>query len=145
MSSEFGEIKQNNNDKFHFENLIVYQRALDYIDFVYDITEKFPPHELYGITSQFRRAASSIALNIGEGTGGTFNEFNNFLRISRRSIRECVVCTSIAIRRKYISDVESNQSRVRLIELSKMISGLKKSLKPVPAPNSELNTPNSQL
>ncbi len=118
-----------NSDLFNFEKLIVYQKALDYVDLVYDLTDKFPTHELYGITSQFRRAACSIALNTGEGAGSTDNDFNNFLRISKRSIRECVVCTTIAFRRKYISENEKNESRIKLIELAKLNSGLVNSIK----------------
>ncbi|MEK6616846.1 MAG: four helix bundle protein [Bacteroidota bacterium] len=139
----------NNENIFHFEKLIVYQKALEYVDFVYSLCEKFPSYEAYGLYSQFRRATCSIALNIAEGTGGTFIEFNNFLRISRRSVRECVVCTSISHRRKYISDKEEGESRIKLVELSKMISGLKKSLQntsKLQTPNSELQTsPNSEL
>ncbi len=118
-----------NSDLFNFEKLIIYQKALDYVDLVYDLTDKFPTHELYGITSQFRRAACSIALNTGEGAGSTDNDFNNFLRISKRSIRESVVCTTIAFRRKYISENEKNESRIKLIELAKLNSGLVNSIK----------------
>lgn len=117
------------DELFNFERLVLYQKALDYIDFAYELTEKFPNHELYGLTSQFRRAACSIALNTGEGAGSTDNDFNNFLRISKRSIRECIVCTSISIRRKYISAVNETESRRRLLELAKMNSGLSNSIK----------------
>ena len=113
---------------FNFEKLNVYQKALDYIDFVYEITSKLPQHEVYNLTSQFRRAACSIALNIGEGEGGTKKEFSNFLRISRRSIRECVVCTTISFRRKYIQNDIELESRERLAKIAKMNIGLDKSL-----------------
>ncbi|MDI6788663.1 MAG: four helix bundle protein [Planctomycetota bacterium] len=64
-------------EDFDFENLTVYQKALDYIDFVYQISEKFPDSERFGFTNNFRRAAQSIALNIGEGSGGTKSVFHN--------------------------------------------------------------------
>ena len=114
---------------FNFEKLIAYQKALDYIDFVYDLTDKFPAHEIYGMTSQWRRAASSIALNTGEGAGSTDNDFNNFLRMAKRSLRECVVCTTISQRRKYITQEQNNESRNKLIELAKLNSGLVKHIK----------------
>lgn len=117
------------NDTFNFEKLIVYQKALDYVDFVYDITARFPQYEIYGLTSQFRRASYSIALNTGEGAGSTDNDFNNFLRISKRSIRECVVCTTISFRRKYISSEINDLSRSKLTELARMNSGLVNSIK----------------
>ena len=81
MSSEFGE-KEN---KFQFENLIVYQKTLDFIDFVYEFTLKVPNFESFGLASQFQRAANSIALNIAEGSGGTRLEFQQFIRFARRS------------------------------------------------------------
>lgn len=56
-------------DSFDFESLELYKKSLDYIDFVYDVTNKFPKDELYGLTSQFRRAANSISLNVAEGYG----------------------------------------------------------------------------
>ena len=113
---------------FNFERLIAYQKALDYIDLVYELTDKFPQHEIYGITSQWRRASCSIALNTGEGAGSTDNDFKNFLRIAKRSLRECVVCTSISFRRKYITKKTHDESRNQLIELAKLNSGLVKSI-----------------
>jgi four helix bundle protein len=142
------------DELFHFEKLIAYQKALDYIDFVYELTSKFPQHELYGMTSQWRRASCSIALNTGEGAGSTDNDFNNFLRIAKRSLRECVVCTTIALRRKYILNEENNNSRNKLTELARLNSGLVKSIKnkkagtTLPTPSSlqnDLPTPNSLL
>lgn len=114
---------------FNFEKLIVYQIALDYVDLVYELTDKFPKHELYGMTSQWRRAACSIALNTGEGAGSTDADFNNFLRMAKRSLRECVVCTTISFRRKYISEINSAESGRQLTELAKLNSGLVKSIK----------------
>ena len=116
-------------ERFRFEDLKVYQKSLNYIDLVHEWTEKFPKREIYSLTSQFRRASNSIALNIGEGEGGTTNEYINFLRISRRSVRECVVCTTLARRRKYFSEDQELCSRKNLSELSKMLSGLMNSLR----------------
>lgn len=100
---------------FDFENLVVYQKSLDYIDFIYEITNKFPSTEKFGLVNNFRRAAQSIALNIGEGSGGTKAEFKNFLRISRRSIRECIVSTTISKRRGFITDKEAVESREKCV------------------------------
>lgn len=118
-----------NFEKFNFENLIVYQKALDYIDLVYILTDKFPKDEIFGLTSQFKRAANSIALNIGEGSGGTKNEFANFIRISYRSMEECVVCTTLAHRRKFINEKQFMESRTKLLEIARMLNGLRKSIK----------------
>ncbi len=116
---------------FNFEKLHVYQKALNFIDFGYEVTEKnFPKNEIFGLTSQFRRASCSIALNIGEGSGGTTAEFKNFIRISFRSLNECVVCTTIAKRRKFITEEQNENSRQMLQEMIRMLSGLRNSLPP---------------
>ena len=113
---------------FDFESLDLYKKTLDFIDWVYDKTEKFPKHELFGMTSQFRRASTSMALNLGEGYGETYPLFTRHYKIFKGSLRECVVCTEIAFRRKYINEEDKIHSREKLVELSKMIVGLKKYL-----------------
>ncbi len=118
-------------EKFDFENLKVYQKALEYVDFVYEMTRNFPKAEILSLTDQFKRASMSICLNIAEGSGGSKVEFNRFLKIARRSIRECVAITEISWRQKFIGDKVKQQSRSLCSELSRMISGLVKSLKKV--------------
>jgi four helix bundle protein len=121
-------MEKENSELFNFEKLLVYQKTLDYIDFVYTLTAKFPKAEVFSLTSQFNRAANSIALNIGEGSGGTKNEFINFIRIAYRSLNECVVCSTLSLRRNYITPQENQELRIKLLEISKMLSGLKNSL-----------------
>lgn len=117
------------NIKFKFEDLKVYQKSIIFIDKVYVITSKFPKEESYRLTSQFVRASTSIALNIAEGSGDTNAQFRRFLRIALQSLKECVVCITIAKNQNYISVDENQQFREDLTELSKMISGLRKYLK----------------
>ncbi len=116
-----------NEDMFDFENLKVYQKSLEYVDFVYEITKDFPKDEIFSLTNQFRRASVSICLNIAEGSGGSTAEFNQFLKIARRSVRECVAVTEISYRQAFISNEYKEQSRGSCIELSRMINGLMKS------------------
>ena len=73
-----------------FEELIVWQKAHAFALRVYKVTEFFPKHEIYGLTSQFRRAAVSIAANIAEGyrKKGKKNKLN-FLNIAHSSLEEC--------------------------------------------------------
>jgi len=117
------------NPSFKFEDLKVYQKALDYVDEVYALTKKFPKDERYGLTSQFKRAAVSISLNIAEGAGDTNAQFNRYLQIAWDSAKECVVCSTIARRQKIITEKEDIDMRVKLAELSKMIVSLQKYLK----------------
>lgn len=116
-------------DKFDFEGLKVYQKSLDYVDCVYKITNAFPKAEAFSLTDQFRRASISISLNIAEGSGGSDAEFNQFLKIARRSIRECIAITEIAYRQHFINNETKKASRDICLQLSKMISGLMRSLK----------------
>lgn len=115
--------------KFKFEDLKVYQKALDFIDSTYSITEKFPKNENYALSSQFKRASTSIALNIAEGAGDTNAQFNRFLNITKGSIKECVVCSTIAKRLNYLNEEEDYKNRIQLEELSKMTTSLQKYLK----------------
>lgn len=116
-------------DRFDFEDLKVYQKSLEYVDFVYEITKDFPKEETFSLTNQFRRASVSICLNIAEGSGGSKAEFNQFLKIARRSVRECIAVTEISYRQTFISTEGKKQSRGFCIELSRMLNGLMKSLK----------------
>ncbi len=116
-------------ERFDFENLKVYQKGLEYIDFVYNITKEFPRTEVFSLTDQLKRASTSICLNIAEGSGGSKTEFKHFLKIARRSIRECVAITEISYRQKFIDEKVKRQSRSFCMELSKMVNGLIKSLK----------------
>ena len=112
---------------FGFEDLKVYQKTLIFIDRVYSITNNFPQSEMCSLSSQFRRAANSIALNIAEGSGGSNKEFIRFIRIAYKSLRECVVCIQIAHMRNYITDEERIDLRMMLDEISRMLSGLSQS------------------
>lgn len=72
--------------KFKFEDLKVYQKSLDFVDIVYKVSNTFPKVENYRLTSQFRRTATSVALNIVEGSGDTNPQFSRFFA---NSIRFC--------------------------------------------------------
>ncbi len=115
--------------KFSFEDLKVYDKALDWVDLAYSVSNSFPKQELYALTSQLNRAAVSIPLNIAEGSGDSNPQFNRFLQIAINSVKECVVCATIARRRGYITALKELELRKKLEELSKMISGLQKYLK----------------
>lgn len=120
---------KNKNIHFNFEDLKVYQKALEFTDVVYNITKSFPKVEQYNLNSQFNRAAVSIALNIAEGHGDSNAQFNRFLQIAKDSVNECVVCNTIAFRRGYITKEINAHHRVLLSELAKMLTGLTKYLK----------------
>ena len=82
----------------NLEELQVYHKALIFTKVVRKIVKVFPKDELFGLISQFKRAADSIVLNIAEGAGNSSNkEFIHFLDYSIRSSFECKGCLDIAL------------------------------------------------
>jgi four helix bundle protein len=114
---------------FKFEELKVYQKAIDFGEIVHSQVSSFPKIEDYRLSSQFARAADSIAFNIAEGSGSSDASFLNYLRIARDSSRECVAATTKALLRNYITFEQSEQNRSLLVEINKMLSALMKHLR----------------
>jgi four helix bundle protein len=89
---------------YKFEKLEVWQLAVEYFDLVYQIAEQLPKNEEYNLRSQIIRAATSIALNIAEGsTGQSDAEQSRFLSMALRSLIETVACLHLVKRRNYVS------------------------------------------
>jgi four helix bundle protein len=114
---------------FNFEQLLVWQKAIDLTGIVHELTLKFPRDELFILTSQIKRASDSIALNIAEGsTGQTNPEFKKFLSYSIRSAIEVVSCLHIAKRRNLITEQDFQIIYKKIEEILKMLQALKKSI-----------------
>ena len=114
---------------FKFEKLIVWQKAVDLSDTVHQLAKKFPKDELYILTSQIKRAADSVSLNIAEGSTGQSNpEFNRFLGIALRSDIEVVGCIFLGKRRGYITDKEFEEIYKMCEVILVMINALRKTL-----------------
>ena len=113
--------------KFHFifEDLFVYQKVMQFGELINIQAKSFPKEERYELTSQFKRASDSIALNIAEGSGGTDKQFYNYLGNAWPSAHECVSCSSKAFLRNYISEETNELNRQVLSEITKMISSLR--------------------
>jgi four helix bundle protein len=106
-----------------YQNLIVWQKAIDLCIKVYKTTENFPKYEVYGITSQIRRAAVSIASNIAEGQRrGHKQEFIQFLRISYGSGAELETQLIISLKVGYITQIEFDKINNLLEEVMKMLN-----------------------
>jgi four helix bundle protein len=90
---------------FKFEKLDVWQNSLAYVDLIYELAEELPRKEEFNLKSQITRAATSISLNIAEGsTGQSDAEQARFLGMAIRSLVETVACQQLIRRRKYIPD-----------------------------------------
>jgi len=113
---------------FNFEKLEVYQESLILSDEIYKMTKKFPSKEVFGLTSQLRRAAVSIPVNIAEGSSRHKKEFKHFLLIARGSCYECVALIDIAKRQNYITETKASNLYDELTVLSKRINSLRKSI-----------------
>jgi four helix bundle protein len=114
---------------FKFEKLFIWQKAVDLSDTVYQVSKRFPKDEIYVLTSQIKRAADSVSLNIAEGSTGQSNaEFNRFLGMALRSDVEVVGCIYLAKRRGYISDEDFDRIYRACEELLVMINALRKKL-----------------
>ena len=107
--------------------LKVYQKSLGFTKSVRKITKTFPKQELFGLTSQFTRAADSIVLNIAEGSGNSSNkEFARFLDYAIRSGFECLGCADIALDNAFISQTDYKQLIDSANEIIAMLDGLRK-------------------
>lgn len=114
---------------FQFEDLDVYNKSLSFVDAIYSATATYPKHELFCLTSQLRRAAISIPSNVAEGSARTKKEFGRFVDISRGSTFECVTLLKVSLEQGYLKSDVYEKLEEALVELSKMLSGLKRSLK----------------
>ena len=115
---------------FKFEKLLVWQKAVDLSDIINQLSKSFPKDEIYVLTSQIKRAADSVSLNIAEGSTGQSNrEFNRFLGIALRSDIEVVGCIYLARRREYIKKEDFEKIYKLCEELLVMINSLRNSLR----------------
>lgn len=116
------------NNYFNFEKLIVYQKALDFANDIYNLSKDWPKEHLFSLTDQLRRATLSIALNIAEGASRTKPEFKRFIGISRGSCHECIPILEIVHKQGIINAERKEKWREEIISLSKMLSSLKSSI-----------------
>ena len=111
--------------EFNFQDQDIYKDGLSYIQAIYSITKTYPKDELYGLVTQFRRAAVSVVLNFVEGWG-RFNqkEKAQFYKTGRASLLECVAILDISKRQGYLSDFDHAKILNSSLTLSKKINGL---------------------
>jgi four helix bundle protein len=112
-----------------YRDLVSWQKAMDLVTETYRATARFPRDEIYGLTSQLRRAAVSIPSNIAEGQG-RFGaaEFRHFLRQANGSLMELETQILIAERLDYITSDEANNLLNNAAEVGKILNGLIASL-----------------
>jgi four helix bundle protein len=110
-------------------DLIVWQKAMDVVVFVYRVTESFPKAETYGLTSQIRRSVTSIPANIAEGQGRRLpKEFVYFLANARGSLWELDTHLESATRLGFLNVDTHQQLQAQLDEVGRMLNGLMRSV-----------------
>ncbi len=115
---------------FKFEELIIWQKAMQLGESLFELSKKFPDDEGFNLTSQMMRAVDSAALNISEGSIDQSNpEFRRFLGYSIRSLAEVVTCLHKANSRKYLSRNQFNEQYNFAFNLMNMIVAFKKRIK----------------
>lgn len=115
---------------FRFEGLEIFHVAVNFSVRVHELTKKLPAEERFDFTSQARRAANSIVLNIAEGSGrGTKKDFAHFLDVAIGSTFETVACFFLAKKQAYIAERELELIKREAELLSKRINAFKRTLK----------------
>jgi len=110
-------------------DLVVWQKAMDLVVTVYRATEAFPKTETYGLSSQIRRAVTSIPANIAEGQGRRLTkEFVYFLANARGSLWELDTHLESATRLAFLNTDTHHQLQSQLDEVGRMLNGLMRSV-----------------
>jgi len=113
----------------HYKELLVWQRAMELVTEVYQITVAFPADERFGLVSQLRRAAVSIPSNVAEGQGrSTKGEFKQFLGTARGSLFEVETQVMIARNLGMLSDVDATNLKESIGDVGRLLNGLIRSL-----------------
>ena len=121
-------------DKRPHEKLDVWERSVEFVERIYEITRMFPDSERYGLISQLRRAAVSIPANVAEGASRqSRKEFIQFFYVARGSLSESETLIHIALRLKLLEPVSYTEFRTKTGNIGKMLTGLIASLRKRPS------------
>ncbi|MGO9403504.1 MAG: four helix bundle protein [Terriglobales bacterium] len=109
----------------HFKDLVVWQKAMEMVTEVYELTGSFPKREVYSLTDKIRRAAVSVPSNIAEGQAHHNNrEFAHFLRHSSGSLAELETQLKIAENLGYADSTATAETLLRVHEVGRILNGL---------------------
>jgi four helix bundle protein len=107
------------------KKLDVWSESIELATHIYQVTEKFPKTEIYGLTSQMRRAAVSIPSNIAEGAArASLREFSQFLNIAGGSLSELDTQIEIAHNLLFLADEQKQEINLKIESISGKLAGL---------------------
>jgi len=113
------------NKNYSYRDLIVWQKSMDLVVLIYNITESFPKNEAYGLTSQIRRSAVSIPSNVAEGKRrGSKDEYRRFLQIAYASGAELETQLEIVRRVSFGKNLNLDNIDLMLSDIMKMLNKL---------------------
>ena len=116
-----------------YSELIVWQKAMDTVALVYQLTKKLPTEEKYGLKSQIQRASVSVPANIAEGYGRTHRgDYLRFLSIAKGSLCEVETYLVLFTKLNFMTKEEIQESWDKVQEVGKMLTALIHSLSPTP-------------
>lgn len=126
-----------------YRDLIAWQKAIELVTEIYKISKNFPKDELYGLTSQLRRAAVSVPSNIAEGQARlSKQEFRNFLGYARASLVEVETQLVIAKNLGFVNGCDSENLVRQTTEVARILNGLLNSVRTPITENREPRTEN---
>ena len=115
---------------FRFQRFPVYKDIKKYIRNIYSLSSNLPKTEQFGLTNQLRRAATSIALNLAEGSDrGSDREFKRFIQMSIGSLNETIAILDISLENWFITKKNYDIMITQAESVVKQLSGLRKSMK----------------
>lgn len=113
-----------------YRDLLVWQKSMRLVKQIYRVSKEFPKEEVYGLTSQMRRAAVSIPSNVAEGHGRhQTKDFVRFLRMALGSLFELQTQLEISHDLRYVQDQQRHELDALTQELERMLSSLIRKLK----------------
>jgi len=113
-----------------YKDLEAWQSAMALVLEVYRSTAKFPREEMFGLTSQLRRAAVSVASNIAEGKGRfSDRELSQFLAVARGSVFEIETQIAIAFDLRFLAEPQAQELSKRCSEVGRLLNGLIRSVR----------------
>jgi len=124
---------------FRFEDLRIYHKSLDYINWLNEASLVYPEGDKTKLIERWSHSARNITFSLTEGSSRNKTQFIYYLKMAKTAIRECLVCTSIAFNAGNLSKENEEISRGFLMEMTKMIGALISSLQRTSSGNHNSN------